>query len=117
MGTDSGAGVSPERTQVRGPRPGALAFPQQVAVETRPWTPPDRAKQRKLRQSLEPAPEEGAKPVSRTDRSGRSSGSASEARQIAQPRLGRQDAAGSTVPTRVRRAFGWAGMPLCGPKG
>jgi small conductance mechanosensitive channel len=58
-----------------------FAYPHQVAVETRPWTPPDRERQRAALEALRPPPDE-AKPAKSAGRNRRerSSGSASEAR-------------------------------------
>ena len=55
-----------------------FAYPHQVAVESRPWTPPDRERQRKARQSLRRAPAAKAKSGPRADRDARASGSSSE---------------------------------------
>ncbi|MDB5419685.1 MAG: MscS Mechanosensitive ion channel [Phenylobacterium sp.] len=55
-----------------------LAYPHQVAVETRPWTPPDRARQARELKTLRPPPDDAQpKPADREDRA---SGSTSEAR-------------------------------------
>ena len=55
-----------------------FAFPQQVAVETRPWTPPDRERQRRALESRRPEPEPGAA-RNEPSREARESGSSSEA--------------------------------------
>lgn len=52
-------------------------YPHQVAVESRPYTPPDTARQAKARESLRTAPAKRREPPP-TDRHERSSGSASE---------------------------------------
>ncbi len=55
-----------------------FAYPQQVAVETRPWTPPDRERQRRALEGRLPAPEEDAT-RGEPSREARESGSSSEA--------------------------------------
>ena len=56
-----------------------FAYPHQVSVETRPWTPPDRAKQaRKLERTASPEDAEPA-PVTGQSRKARSTSSTSEA--------------------------------------
>ena len=55
-----------------------FAYPHQVAVESRPWTPPDRARQDQELKELRP-PSDDAQPKP-ADHEDRASGSASEAR-------------------------------------
>ena len=57
-----------------------FAYPHQVAVETRPWTPPDRAKQTRERKRAGGAAEPEAAAVTGQSRNARSTGSASEAK-------------------------------------
>jgi small conductance mechanosensitive channel len=57
-----------------------FAYPHQVAVETRPWSPPDAAPQKRALAKLRKAPEPVAEPRSTPTRRERESGSASEAR-------------------------------------
>jgi small conductance mechanosensitive channel len=54
-----------------------FAYPHQVAVESRPWTPPDRARQGRELRKLRPPPDEARpKPADQADRA---TGSTSEA--------------------------------------
>jgi small conductance mechanosensitive channel len=56
-----------------------FAYPHQVAVETRPWSPPDRARQRRARGAIRPPPVADAPPkTTEPDREDRESGSSSE---------------------------------------
>jgi small conductance mechanosensitive channel len=55
-----------------------FAYPHQVAVESRPWTAPDRERQRRELRKLRPPPPEAAQPKP-ADREDRASGSTSEA--------------------------------------
>lgn len=58
----------------------SFPYPHQVAVESRPFTPPDPARQRKERQALRaPGKDSGKRPASRKSRADRASGSTSEA--------------------------------------
>ena len=57
-----------------------FAYPHQVAVETRPWTPPDRAKQSREKRKLAGQPEEETAQVTGRSRNARSMGDASEAK-------------------------------------
>ena len=55
-----------------------FAYPHQVAVETRPWTPPDRKRQRQEREALRPPPAAAPAAGPPADRDSRASGSSSE---------------------------------------
>jgi small conductance mechanosensitive channel len=55
-----------------------FAYPHQVAVESRPWTPPDRAGQTRQRRRLAGEPEPGTEAVRGASRKARSTGSTSE---------------------------------------
>jgi small conductance mechanosensitive channel len=57
-----------------------FAYPHQVAVETRPFTPPDHAKQARLRRRLAGDAEDEAAPITGASRKARSTGSTSEAK-------------------------------------
>jgi small conductance mechanosensitive channel len=57
-----------------------FAYPHQVAVETRPWAPPDRAKQARERRRARGQAEPEAAAVTGQSRKARSTGSASEAK-------------------------------------
>jgi hypothetical protein len=58
-----------------------FAYPHQVAVESRPWTPPNGPRQGRRRRALnEPAPAEPAASANGRSRKARSSGSVSEAK-------------------------------------
>lgn len=55
-----------------------FAYPHQVAVATRPWTPPDRERQKRELQRLRRTPASKAKAGRPADRDARASGSSSE---------------------------------------
>jgi small conductance mechanosensitive channel len=57
-----------------------FAYPHQVAVESRPWTPPDRASQARQRRRLAGEAEPDAEAVRGASRKARSTGSTSEAK-------------------------------------
>jgi small conductance mechanosensitive channel len=57
-----------------------FAYPHQVAVESRPWTAPDRARQGQERRETKNTVQAGAKPVRGAPRNARGAGSTSEAK-------------------------------------
>jgi small conductance mechanosensitive channel len=58
----------------------SFAYPHQVAVESRPFAPPDRVKEARLRRRIAGEPVGEAAPVTGVSRKARSTGSASEAK-------------------------------------
>jgi small conductance mechanosensitive channel len=57
-----------------------FAYPHQVAVESRPWTPPDRPKEARVRRRIANGADGEATPVAGASRKARSTGSSSEAK-------------------------------------